>query len=120
MAIGLISGLCCYVASTKAKQYFRYDDSLDVFGVHGVGGFVGTILVGLFASPTLGGNQAGLDIGHQLAVQSAAAVGVTVYSLVASIMLIKLTSALVGLRVDEMAEREGLDSAEHAERGYTL
>ena len=120
VAIGLASGLCCYWASTKAKQHFGYDDSLDVFGVHGVGGFVGTILAGLFASSSFGGNQEGLDVAHQLAVQSGAAIGVTLYSLVGSYILIKITQVMVGLRVEEVAEREGLDSAEHAERGYTL
>lgn len=119
VAIGLVSGFVCYWASTRMKQRFGYDDSLDVFGVHGVGGFVGTILAGIFCSPALGGNQAGIDVAHQLGVQTVAAVGVALYSLVASYVLIKVTGAVTGLRVTEQAEREGLDLAEHAERGYS-
>ncbi|MGD8863624.1 MAG: ammonium transporter [Myxococcales bacterium] len=120
VAIGLASGFVCYWASTSVKQKLGYDDSLDVFGVHGVGGFVGTILAGLFGSAAFGGNQEGLNIAHQLAVQTGAAIGVAAYTLIASFALIKITEALVGLRLDAQSQREGLDSVEHAERGYAM
>ncbi|MDH5673688.1 MAG: ammonium transporter [Myxococcales bacterium] len=120
LVIGLVSGFVCYWASTTVKRKFGYDDSLDVFGVHGVGGFVGTILAGVFAAPAFGGNQAELIVGKQLMTQSIGAFGTAVYTLIASYALIKLTGALVGLRVADTEEAEGLDSVEHAERGYTL
>ena len=120
LAIGFASGLICYWASTALKHKLGYDDSLDVFGVHGVGGFVGVALAGIFGSTAFGGNQEGLDIGKQLGVQVAAGLGVAAYTALASFVLIKITDALVGLRVDEQEEREGLDSSEHAERGYAM
>lgn len=120
ICIGFVSGLVCYWASTTVKNKFAYDDTLDVFGVHGVGGFLGTILVGAFGSSALGGNQKDMDIPHQLGIQTLAAVGTAVFSLVASYALLKLVALVVPLRVTDQQEREGLDSAEHAERGYVL
>jgi Amt family ammonium transporter len=120
MVIGCVSAGTCYLASVPLKRRLGYDDSLDVFGVHGVGGIVGTLLMAPFASPSLGGRIADLDISAQFVAQLIGTVGTAVYSLVISYALLKLVSALVGLRVTEQQESEGLDQAEHAEAGYEL
>lgn len=120
VAIGIASGFVCYQASTALKHRFGYDDSLDVFGVHGVGGFVGTILAGLFGASLFGGNQEGLAIGSQLGKQLYAALVTAVWSGVISWALLKAVDAMVGLRVAEEAESRGLDLALHDERGYNL
>jgi Amt family ammonium transporter len=118
--IGLASGGLCFLASTTMKRALGYDDSLDVFGVHGVGGFVGTLLVAFFAAGALGGNQGDLAIGRQFAVQLGAAVGVASYTALATWVILKGVDATVGLRVDEQHERHGLDIGLHEEAGYRL
>jgi len=120
LAIGLASGGLCYLASTSLKHRLGYDDSLDVFGVHGVGGFIGTVLVAIFAAGAFGGNQGDLAIGRQLAVQLGAAVGAVVYTAVLSALILKAIDVTIGLRVDEQEERRGLDIALHEESGYRL
>lgn len=120
LVIGLCAGWICFIASTTLKSKLGYDDSLDVFGVHGVGGFIGTILAGLFGAAILGGNQEGLAIGSQLGVQTLAALITAAWAAVASYVLLKITDALVGLRVNEEDESTGLDLALHEERGYNL
>lgn len=120
VAIGLVSGIFCYLASTTIKRRLGYDDSLDVFGVHGVGGFVGVVMVAFFAAPSFGGNQAGLAIGHQLGVQLLAALITIVYTAVATFVLLKLVSFVVALRVGAGEESEGLDLVLHDEAGYRL
>jgi len=117
--IGAVSGVVCWWAATHLKAKFGYDDSLDVLGVHGMGGLVGVLLVAIFASPSVGGNQDGLDIGAQLAMQSTAA-GITIlWTLVGTYVALKVAS-LVGLRVNADDEEAGLDLTQHAERGYDL
>ena len=120
LAIGLASGCLCYLASTAMKTKFGYDDSLDVFGVHGVGGFIGTVMAGAFGAAALGGNQVDLAIGTQIGVQLKAALITAVWAGIASFILLKLTDSLVGLRVTEEDESMGLDLALHEERGYNL
>jgi len=120
LVIGAASAACCYVASTTLKKRLGYDDSLDVFGVHGVGGFVGTVLAGILAARTFGGSQAGLAIGRQVGVQLAAALATAAYTTAATFALLKLTQATVGLRVSEEDESRGLDIALHEEAGYNL
>ncbi len=120
LVIGLASGAVCWYFATAIKTRFGYDDSLDVFGVHGVGGIIGTVLVAVFAAPALGGNQEGLAVGHQLGVQLGAAGITIVYTAIASFVLLKLVGATVGLRVDENGEALGLDLSEHDEAGYTM
>jgi Amt family ammonium transporter len=120
LAIGLTSGTLCYLASTALKSKLGYDDSLDVFGVHGVGGFIGTLMAGIFGAAALGGNQEGLDIGAQVGVQLTAALITAAWAGAASFVLLKITDAIVGLRVSEDDERMGLDLALHDERGYNL
>jgi len=120
VVIGIVSALACYYASTSVKKRFGYDDSLDVFGVHGIGGIAGTLLAGVLASSALGGNQVGLSIGHQLAVQGAAVAATIVYTAVASFVILKIVDAAIGLRVEESQEIEGLDLALHEEAGYNF
>jgi Amt family ammonium transporter len=127
--LGLLAGVCCFYAVTHLKHWLGYDDSLDVFGVHGVGGILGALGTGIFASPSLGGigvydyvaNAVGnYDMLAQLGSQ-ALGVGLTlVWSGVVSFGSYKLVDALVGLRVSEESEREGLDIREHGETAYNL
>ena len=130
LAIGFTSGAVCYFASTAVKKRFAYDDSLDVVGVHGVGGFVGVVMVAFFAHPSLGGigygspGVAGINPSHgmpeQLKAQLVGGVVTIVYTLVASILVFWVIDKTVGLRGSEADEEQGLDLAEHAETGYSL
>jgi Amt family ammonium transporter len=120
LAIGASAGLICFVFSTSIKRKLGYDDSLDVFGVHAIGGIVGAILTGVFAAPALGGFGTVTDIGAQVWIQ-AKGVGFTiVYTTVATLVILKAIQWTMGLRVSEEAESEGLDIALHNERGYNL
>ncbi len=119
--IGAAAGTCCYFAATSLKQRFGYDDSLDVFGVHGVGGFLGTVLAAVFAAPVFGGkgDPASYSIGSQLGVQLLACVIAAVWTAGVSYALLRLVSAwLGGLRVDLESETRGLDLSLHDESGY--
>jgi Amt family ammonium transporter len=122
LVIGIASGACCYFAVVKAKRAFGYDDSLDAFGVHGVGGIVGALLTGVFIDAGLGG--AGLDEGVTMVgqlIKQFVGVGVTiVYCGVVSFIILKVVDAIVGLRVTEEQEQEGLDLVLHDEQGYNL
>lgn len=126
LLIGAISGLVCWCACARLKKRFGYDDSLDVFGVHGVGGFLGTILVAVFASKTFGGFDGGsygadganYSIGKQLGTQTAFALFTTAYSALATYLILKLTDKVFGLRVSDREESEGLDIADHGESAY--
>ena len=120
LAIGLAAGVGCFFASTKLKRALGYDDSLDCFGVHGVGGIIGALLTGIFAAASFGGSKADLDIGSQLGIQ-ALGVGITVvYCAVATFIILKIVDVIVGLRINEEQETEGLDLTQHNERGYIL
>ena len=120
VVIGFVSSVVAYWAATWLKRTAGYDDALDVVGVHGFGGLVGTLLVAFFASAALGGTEEGLDMGKQFGVQAYAVVAVTIYTLIASLIILKIIDAICGLRVDEQAETGGLDLAEHGEVGYDL
>ncbi|WP_414633261.1 ammonium transporter [Cellvibrio sp. UBA7671] len=129
LAIGVAGGLICMLAVIKLKAMLGYDDSLDVFGVHCVGGIVGAILTGVFNSPDLGGTGvydyvAGTwgftSIGAQTWIQIKAVLVTIVWSAVVSFIAFKLIDVLIGLRVTEEVETEGLDTAEHGERGYHM
>jgi Amt family ammonium transporter len=122
MAIGLLAGGICFWA-VSLKFRFGYDDSLDVVGVHLVGGIVGSLLLGVFASTAV--NPAGPDgllFGDAgfLGIQALAIVAVMAYSFVVSYILARIIKAVMGLRVTEPAEVEGLDISLHEERGYAL
>ncbi len=118
--IGFAGGFVCFFATLLVKQRLRIDDSLDVFGVHGVGGMLGSLLVAVFASAALGGvgYAAGMDLSHQLDVQLLT-IGVTaLWSAVATVVLIKLLDLTVGARVTAEEEYDGLDLSAHGERAY--
>jgi Amt family ammonium transporter len=118
VAIGLAAGAACYWASVVLKFKLGYDDSLDVFGVHGVGGFVGTVLAGVFASQIFGGLEGDLAIGRQVGIQLLAATITAVYSGAISFVLAKIIDGTVGLRTDDVSEQQGLDLSDHGEAGY--
>ncbi len=121
VAIGLISGAVCFWSATSLKHKLGYDDSLDAFGVHGVGGIIGAVLTGIFASESLGGMGLGTDsIGSQLVAQLIGVVFTVVYCGIISYILLKIVDAIVGLRVSEEDESEGLDIALHNEQGYNI
>ena len=110
VVIGLVAGLACYWGATGLKRLLRVDDSLDVFGVHGVGGIVGSLLTGVLASKTVGG-AAGSLLTQAIGVGAVAA-----YSLVVTAALLWVVNFAMGLRVDEQSEQTGLDIAQHRER----
>ncbi len=118
IAIGLASGVICFIAATTLKRALGYDDSLDAFGVHGVGGTVGAILTGVFASPALGGFAKISGIGGQLWIQFISVAATIGYSAVGSFVILKAVDLLVGLRVTEEEEVTGLDITQHNEKGY--
>jgi Amt family ammonium transporter len=118
--IGLTAGLCCYFA-VVLKSRLRFDDSLDVVGIHGLGGLIGTIMAGLLATKTVNPNGAdGLFYGNpgQLGVQLVGIAVVGAYALVVSFVLLKAVNGLTGLRLDPESEGVGLDVAEHNEAAY--
>jgi Amt family ammonium transporter len=118
--IGFASAIICYISATKMKSAFGYDDSLDVFGVHGIGGIVGAILTGVCAAPFLGGSGLGLDsVGAQVIAQIKSVVVTIVWSGVVSVVALFIIDKVVGLRVSEEEEEMGLDLSSHGETGYT-
>ncbi len=128
LIIGLVSGVVCLWGVNGLKRMIGADDSLDVFGVHGVGGIVGAVLTGVFAAPSLGGtgvfdyvaNAASADysIASQVWVQTKAVLLTIVWSAIVSFIAFKLVDLVVGLRVAEDEEREGLDISSHGETAY--
>ncbi len=125
LLIGLIAGYVCFNATHILKRKLLIDDSLDVFPVHGVGGIIGTLMAGIFASGALGvfsgkGYAEGMNLTSQLGVQALGVVSVAAYTVVVTYVLLKLVQKLVGLRVNAEREYAGLDTSEHNERGYDL
>ncbi|HSS63207.1 MAG TPA: ammonium transporter [Gammaproteobacteria bacterium] len=123
IVIGLASGVICFIAATKIKRALGYDDTLDVFGIHAVGGIVGAMLTGVFAATSLGGAGFGdgnETMGAQLFAQLIGVVATFVYTFIASFVILKILDGVMGLRVDADQEEEGLDIALHDERGYIL
>ncbi|TSE29712.1 Ammonia channel [Tepidimonas thermarum] len=119
IVIGLVAGLLCLWGVTSLKKMLGADDSLDVFGVHGVGGIVGALLTGVFAAPGLGGTGAeDFSIANQLLVQAEGVVITMVWSSVVAFIAYKIVDMVVGLRVTEEEEREGLDITSHGESAY--
>lgn len=121
--IGLITPLICFYMVAVIKPRFKYDDTLDAFGVHGIGGIVGSILTGVFATQFISGEGGvkGALYGdwHQLWIQIIATVISIVFSAVMTYILFKITDRLVGIRVDKRVEEEGLDIYEHGESAYS-
>jgi ammonium transporter, Amt family len=119
LLIGAASTICCYIAATYIKSKFKYDDSLDVFGVHGVGGIVGALLTGLCAAPFMGGAGLELDsVGSQVVAQFKSVVVTIIWSGIVAVIALFIADKLVGLRVSEEVETLGLDITEHGEEGY--
>ncbi len=125
LIIGLSAGVICYFATQAIKQKFQIDDSLDVFPVHGIGGMLGTLLAGVFASDQLGvfsgqGYGEGVTMASQVQVQFIGVISTVVYTAVVTLVILKLVDVLTGLRIDEEDETQGLDITQHNERGYDL
>ena len=123
LVFGFAAGLLCFLATNFLKRSLRIDDSLDVMPVHGVGGALGTLLVGVFASSSLGlfsGQGDGLPMAQQLQVQAIGVLAVVAFTAIATYALLKLCDFLPGLRVDEEEETDGLDLTQHNERGYNF
>lgn len=120
IVIGLAAGVICFFAATSLKRAVGYDDSLDAFGVHAVGGIVGALLTGVFAAPALGGFGTVTDIGAQLFTQFKGVAFTIVYTGIVSFVILKVLDLVMGLRVTEEEETVGLDLSLHNERGYNL
>lgn len=122
LVIGIASGYGCYLAVVKAKRAFGYDDSLDVFGVHAVGGIIGALLTGVFVDAGLGGAGLGegMTIVSQVGLQAVGIGATIVYCGVVSFIILKVLDSVIGLRVSHEEEQEGLDLVLHDEQGYNL
>jgi len=117
--IGLISGFLCLWGVSGLKKMLGADDSLDVFGVHGVGGIVGALLTGVFSAGSLGGIKGDdYSIASQMVVQAEGVLITLVWSGIVAFICYKIVDMMVGLRVSEEAEREGLDITAHGETAY--
>ncbi|MEN6487406.1 MAG: ammonia channel protein, partial [Smithella sp.] len=123
MFIGIIVAIVCYIAVAIIKGKLGYDDSLDAFGVHGVGGTVGTIATGFFAEKAV--NAAGADgllfgSAHQLLVQSIMWIAAALFAVVMTFIIYKIVDAVIGMRVEEKNEIVGLDLTQQSEAAYTV
>ena len=118
LAIGLLCGVFCYLSVTVLKRRIGYDDSLDVFGLHGIGGMIGAVLTGVFCVPSLGGLVDSVSMGAQVMAQIKGVLLTTVYCFAASWVILKIIDRVIGLRADDAVEELGLDLAEHNERAY--
>jgi Amt family ammonium transporter len=117
LAIGLAAGGVCFWGATSLKRMLGYDDSLDAFGVHGIGGIVGALLTGVFAVKEIGGVSGMLEgNGGQVMIQVVGVGATVIYTAVASFIILKVIDMVIGLRVSEEEEREGLDVSLHGER----
>jgi Amt family ammonium transporter len=117
LAIGLAAGVVCFWGATSLKHMLGYDDSLDAFGVHGIGGIVGAILTGVFAVKDIGGTAGMLEgNGGQVMTQLIGVGSTVVYSAIGTFIILKVIDMVIGLRVAEEEEREGLDVSLHGER----
>ncbi len=123
IAIGSAAGIGCFLAAVKLKRMLGYDDSLDVFGVHAVGGIIGAMLTGVFCAESLGGAGFGVEeggIAAQLGVQFTGVLATVIYTGIVSFIILKALDLLIGLRVSPDDEIEGLDIVLHDERGYII
>jgi ammonium transporter, Amt family len=119
MALGIIAAAVCYFFVTVVKNSFGYDDSLDVFGIHGIGGIIGAVGTGIFSAASLGGVHGdGYSIGAQTLVQTEAVVITVIWTAVVSFVAFKVIDMTIGLRVDRDSERQGLDLSAHGESAY--
>ena len=123
LAIGAASGLGCFIAVVKVKPALGFDDALDAFSVHGIGGIIGALLTGVFCATSLGGAGFGDgndSISEQVMTQAYGIGVVLVYTAVVTFIILKVIDLLIGLRVTEEEETEGLDISQHDERAYIL
>jgi Amt family ammonium transporter len=123
IAVGASASIICYLAVSIIKPKFNYDDTLDAFGVHGIGGLWGTLLTGLFASKLINpAGTNGLFFGNtkQFLIQTTGAFAAVAYTVIATFLIIKLVDMTIGIRVSDKKEVLGLDVSEHDERAYTL
>lgn len=120
LIIGLATGVVCFFCATTLKRKLGYDDALDAFGVHGVGGILGALLTGVFAAPAMGGFGEVDNIAVQLWIQFKGVLFTVIYTGVVTFVILKVIDRVMGLRVDEEDEAMGLDISLHNERGYNL
>jgi Amt family ammonium transporter len=122
LVIGILAGTVCFMATNYLKRTLKIDDTLDVFPVHGVGGILGTLLTAVFASNALGifSGQEDIQILNQLGIQAIGVVATLAFVGIGTYILLKIVDVLVGNRVSEEVEIEGLDITQHNERGYDL
>ena len=122
LAIGVSAGIVCFFATAFIKRKLKIDDSLDVFPVHGFGGILGTMLAGVFVAAGFGGAgyAEGVTMGSQVGVQLIGVVSTIMFTAVVTFVILKIVDAVVGLRVTDEQETEGLDINQHDERGYIL
>ena len=123
LVIGFAAGIICYFASTTLKRALGYDDSLDVFGVHCIGGIVGAMLTGVFCAEALGGSGFGVEsgtMGGQLVAQATGVLATLIYTAIGTFVILKVVDLAIGLRVSDEDESVGLDVALHNETGYNL
>jgi Amt family ammonium transporter len=122
LIIGFSAGIVCFFATAFIKQKLKIDDSLDVFPVHGVGGIMGTLFAAIFVAAGLGGAgyAEGMNMGSQLSVQLTGVIATIVFTGIATFVSLKIVDAILGLRVTDEEETEGLDINQHDERGYIL
>lgn len=125
LVIGIVAGMVCFTATNYMKRSLKVDDSLDVFPVHGIGGMLGTLAAGVFASTNLGlfsgqGYAEGMTMGRQLGVQLLGIFAIGGYTVVLTFILLKLVDAITPLRVSAEEETMGLDTSQHNERGYDI
>ncbi|MYB89136.1 MAG: ammonium transporter [Proteobacteria bacterium] len=122
LIIGAVAGLVCFTATNYLKRVLQIDDSLDVFPVHGIGGILGTFLCGILVAEQFGGAglAEGVTMGQQLWVQSQGILAVLVWTIIATFVILQIIKVVVGLRVDDQQETEGLDITQHEEAGYNM
>ena len=122
LIIGLSAGIICFVATNFLKRVLEIDDSLDVFPVHGVGGILGTFLAGILVAEQFGGAglAEGITMGSQVWIQIQGILAVLIWTVVATFIILQIVKVIVGLRVDEQQETEGLDVTQHEETGYNM
>jgi Amt family ammonium transporter len=122
LIIGVTAGIVCFFATAFIKRQLKIDDSLDVFPVHGIGGILGTLSAAIFVAAGLGGAgyAEGMNMGSQLGVQLTGVIATVVFTAIATFVSLKIVDAIIGLRVTDEEETEGLDINQHDERGYIL
>jgi ammonium transporter, Amt family len=119
IVLGAVASIVCFLAVSKLKPRLGYDDSLDAFGIHGIGGMIGAIGTGIVYAPSLGGpGAADYAMGAKLLVQLEAVLTTIVWAAVGTVIAILIAKAVTGLRVSPEVEVEGLDIGEHGERAY--